>query len=83
MNNTEMLLFVRYETPTIPLEVIGEEYFGCAKGTARLRAKVGTLPVPAFRLGSSQKSPWKVSISDLAAFIDEARKEAKSNWQQN
>lgn len=51
MNKTEMLLFVKYETPTIPLEVICEEYFGCAKGTAKLKAKAGSLPIPAFGWG--------------------------------
>ncbi|MCB1555872.1 MAG: pyocin activator PrtN family protein [Alphaproteobacteria bacterium] len=80
MNKTEMLLFVKYETPAIPLERICEEYFGCAKGTAKQRAKAGTLPIPAFRLGSSQKLPWMVKISDLAAFIDKTHEEAKKEW---
>ena len=80
MNKTEMLLFVKYETPIIPLELICEEYFGCAKGTAKLRAKAGVLPIPAFRLGTSQKLPWMVNISDLAIFIDKAHDEARRAW---
>ena len=80
MNKTEMLLFVKFETPAIPLEMICEDYFGCVKGTAKLRAKSGSLPIPAFRLGASQKLPWMVNISDLAAFIDKAYEEAKSEW---
>ena len=80
MNKTEMLLLVRYESPTIPLENICAEYFGCTKGTAKLKAKAGTLPVPAFRLGPSQKLPWMVKISDLAAFIDKTYEEAKREW---
>ncbi len=80
MNKTEMLLMMRYETPTVPLDKICEEYFGCAKGTAKQRAKSGTLPVPAFRLGKSQKLPWLVNIGDLAAFIDRNHEEAKKEW---
>jgi len=80
MRKTEMLLFMKYESPTIPLELICEEYFGYSKGTAKLKAKAGILPVPAFRLGSSQKLPWMVKISDLAAYIDDIHQEAKNNW---
>ena len=78
MNKTEMLLLVKYETPIIPLEKICEEYFGCAKGTAKQKAKAGLLPIPAFRLGTSQKRPWIVNISDLAIFIDDTYEKAKS-----
>lgn len=80
MNKTEMLLLVKYESPTIPLDRICDEYFGCARGTAKQRAKAGTLPVPAFRLGTSQKLPWMIKVSDLANFIDKTYEEAKREW---
>lgn len=75
-----MLLLMKFETPTIPLEKICEDYFGCSHGTAKQKAKAGTLPIPAFRLGYSQKLPWVVNISDLAAFIDRQYEEAKREW---
>lgn len=80
MNKTEMLLLMRFETPTISLENICEEFFGCSKGTAKLKAKSGTLPVPAFRLGTSQKLPWMVKLQDLAQFIDQTHEHAKKEW---
>ena len=83
MNKTEMMLFIKYESPTVPLELICEEYFGCTKGTAKNRAKAGILPIPAFRLGTSQKLPWMVNISDLASFIDQAYQDAKNDWNIN
>ena len=80
MNKTEMILLMRFETPAIPLEKICDEYFGCSKGTAKQRARSGTLPVPAFRLGASQKLPWMVKIQDLAAHIDKSYENAKREW---
>jgi hypothetical protein len=50
MNKTEMLMFIKYESPTTPLELICEEYFDCAEGTAKLRTKAGVLPIPFFDL---------------------------------
>jgi len=80
MNKTEIFLLMKFETPTIPLEKICEDYFGCSKGTAKQKAKSGTLPVPAFRLGSSQKNPWMVHVQDLAGFIEGQREAAKKEW---
>jgi len=80
MNKTELLLLMKFEAPTIPLEKVCEDYFGCSKGTAKQKAKSGTLPVPAFRLGTSQKLPWMVSVSDLANYIDESRQQALNEW---
>jgi hypothetical protein len=79
MKKTEMLLLVKYESPTIPLENVCEEYFGYSKGTAKQKAKAGILPIPAFKLGASQKMPWMVKTSDLGAFIDKAYEDAKNN----
>ena len=80
MNKTEILLLMTYETPIIPLDKICQEYFGCSKGTAKQRAKAGTLPVVAFRLGLSQKLPWMVSAEDLAKFIEQQRSQAHQEW---
>lgn len=80
MNKTEILLMMKYETPAIPLDKICEDYFGCSRGTAKQKAKAGVLPIPAFRLGNSQKLPWMVHVSDLAIFIDKRYEEAKNEW---
>ena len=80
MNKTEILLMMQYETPTIPLEKICTAYFGCSKQTAKNKAKAGTLPVVAFRMGVSQKAPWLVHASDLAEYVDQLRTDAKSEW---
>ena len=71
-----MLLLMKFESPTVPLDKICEEYLGVSKGTAKLRAKSGTLEIPAFRMGKSQKLPWQVHIADLAQIIDESRANA-------
>jgi len=80
MNKTEILLLMQFESPTIPLEEICELYLSLSKATAKQRAKAGTLPVPAFRLGESQKAPWLIHAQDLASFIDQKRAEAKREW---
>ena len=80
MNKIEMYLFIKFKNPTIPLENVCEEYFGFSKGTAKQKAKSQTLPIPAFRLGNSQKSPWLVSLTDLAGFIDLNHNLAKAQW---
>lgn len=54
-------------------------HFGLSSGEAKKAAARQQLPVPAFRLGS-QKSPWLISAEDLAAFIDEQRRQAKIDW---
>ena len=80
MNKTEIMLLIKFESPIIPLEKVSEEYFGCNKNTAKQRAKSGTLPIPAFRLGKSQKLPWMINIQDLAHFIEKSSNEAKKEW---
>ena len=80
MNKMEMMLLIKFESPIIPLEKICNEYFGCSRNTAKQRAKSGTLPVPAFRLGKSQKLPWMINVQDLANFIEQNSTEAKNEW---
>ena len=79
---TIMLLMAQYEKPMIPLKEICGEYFGMAPVTAAQRAIAGTLPVPALRLGKSQKCPWFIHINDLAQFIDDQRDQAVDEWRQ-
>ena len=80
MNKTEMMLLMKFESPIIPLEKVCNDFFGYSKNTAKQRAKSGTLPIPAFRLGKSQKLPWMVKVQDLANYIERSSLNAKSQW---
>ena len=80
MNKTEIMLLMKFESPIIPLDNICNDYFGCSKNTAKQRARSGTLPVPVFRLGKSQKLPWMIKVQDLAHFIEKSSNEAKQEW---
>lgn len=80
MNKIELMLLMKFESPLIPLDRICEDYFGYKKNTAKQRAKSGTLPVPAFRLGKSQKLPWMIKVQDLAFFIEKNCEEARQEW---
>lgn len=61
---------------------ICEKYFGIKPRIARQKAAIGTLPVPAFRLGDARKGPLYVRKSDLDAHIEErAAKASKLNSQ--
>ncbi|SDK77439.1 Pyocin activator protein PrtN [Modicisalibacter muralis] len=64
----------------LPLDEVAPRYFGVSPRTASTRAGAQALPVPVYRAGDSQKSPWLVSAVDLAAFLDERREEARTMW---
>jgi hypothetical protein len=76
---TSLLLMAQFEKPVVPLEQICKEYFSCSRHTAFVKAKAGTLPVPAFRCGSN-KGTWMIHISDLAVMIDSQREQARKDW---
>ncbi len=79
MNTTYFGLLAEFEGKTnIPLESLSEQYFGMKPSAAKVQAGKGNLPVPAFRIGG-QKTPWLVSISDLAELIDNRREYMKRN----
>ncbi|QNM96412.1 pyocin activator PrtN family protein [Chitinimonas koreensis] len=78
--NTAMLLAARFESPTVPLEQISDEFFGLSPAKAARQASARTLPVAAMRLTNSQKAPWLVHVDDLAAHIDATRATARAQW---
>ncbi|MFM9270006.1 pyocin activator PrtN family protein [Halomonas elongata] len=65
----------------LPLDEVAPRYFGISARTASTRAGAQALPVPTYRAGDSQKSPWLVSAVDLAEYLDEKRAEAHEMWQ--
>ena len=78
--NTTFLLMAEYGTTDIPLEVVAEKYLGMAARAAGNKAAKGELPFPAYRPGS-QKSPWLVRITDLAAWLDAERDKAAADFE--
>lgn len=79
--NTAFALMARFESPTVKLKDVCEEFFGYTPKTAEQKAKGQDLPVPTFKLRDSERSPSLINVTDLAAFIDERHAQAKNNWQ--
>ncbi len=77
---TAFALFARFESPTVKLEDICEEFFGMGREKAYQYANVNALPVPTFRAAESQKAPRLVHIDDLAQFLDAQREAARKEW---
>ena len=80
--NTAFALLARFESPTVKLEEICDEFFGMAKEKAYQCAALNELPVPTFRAGS-QKSPRLVHVDDLAKWLDEQRTAATREWERS
>ncbi len=79
--NTYFGLMAEFNGRTeLPLEEVAPRFFGISRRTAAFRAGAQALPVPAYRAGDSQKSPWLVSAIDLAQYIDKKRAEALEQW---
>lgn len=78
--NTQFALLARYESPTIPLKQICEEFFGIKPKTAEAQAKCGEFPIPTFKMRNSERSPTLVHIDDLAKHIDTQLAAARKEW---
>ena len=78
--NTTFLLMAEFGTTDIPLEVVAEKYLALGARAAGHKASKGELPFPAYRPGS-QKSPWLVRITDLAAWLDAERAKAQRDFE--
>ncbi|NVJ59787.1 MAG: pyocin activator PrtN family protein [Gammaproteobacteria bacterium] len=78
--NTNFALLARFESPTVELKQISQEFFGITPKTAEQRAKACDFPVPTFKLRDSERSPSLVKIEDLAAYIDKRHEAAKHDW---
>lgn len=77
--NTAFLLMAQYGKADVPLADIASDYLGMTQKEANTRATRAALPFPAYRIGSN-KSPWLVRITDLAAFLDAERERAARDW---
>ena len=81
--NTAFALLARFESPTVRLEEICEEYFGMARDKAYQKASLNELPVPTFRASDSQKAPRLVHVDDLAHYLDSQRTKAREEWERS
>jgi hypothetical protein len=75
VNSTYFGLLAEFGEAHVPLERVAPKYFGLSFDEARRRAPAKLLPCRAFRLGG-QKSPWLISVTDLADLIDRQRDSA-------
>lgn len=78
--NTLFLLLAEYETGQIPLRDVAEKYLNMDEAQAKRLAGTQSLPFPVYKGSLTQKGKWLVHVQDLAAFIDQQRKEAFINW---
>lgn len=75
MNSTYFGLLAEFGEANVLLARVAPKYFGLSFEEARRRASGQKLPCRVFRLGG-QKTPWLVSMSDLAELIDKKRQRA-------
>lgn len=81
--NTAFALLARFESPTVKLEDICDEFFGMARDKAYQKASLNELPVPTFRASESQKAPRLVHVDDLAHYLDQQRAAARAEWERS
>ena len=78
--NTIFLLMAEFGQADIPLEEVASKYLQLTPEKAKRKAAKQEFPFPVFRAGN-QKTPWMVSVSDLAEYLDKQRAEAKKDWE--
>lgn len=79
--NTAFLLLAQYGKADVPLAAVASDYLGMTQKEANTRATRAALPFPAYRVGSN-KSPWLVRVTDLAAYLDAEREKAERDWKE-
>jgi len=78
MKTVFLLMAAHDGKAVLELEEVAKEYLGFNHKVAiQKKAREGAFPFPVFRLGDSQKSPWLVSIEDLADYIDKKKELAR------
>lgn len=61
----------------IQLSEVCTKYFGVTERIAKRKASQGKLPVPVFRLTGTKRGPIYIHQSDLDAYIQRQRNDAK------
>lgn len=81
-NSTLSILLKKFNyDKLIKLEDVCEDFFGLNYDTAKKRANKYALPVPAFKIGKSQKLPFVIDIGDLAQHIEKTTVKAHKEWE--
>jgi len=70
------------EDNLVALDSICEKYFNVTVKGARRKAALGTLPIPAFRLGASRRGPLFVRRDDLDTLIEKRSSESAERHRQ-
>lgn len=79
--STAFMLGLRYQSPYIPLATVINDFMPHLDlSMANRRANAKTLPFPAFKIDGA-KSPFMVSVADLAAYLDAQRTANLPDWQ--
>ena len=79
--NMQFALLARFESPTVELKAVSQEFFGITPKTAEQKAKACDFPVPTFKLRDSERSPTLIKVKDLATYIEKRYELAKTDWQ--
>lgn len=79
--NMHFALLARFESPTVELKAVSQEFFGITPKTAEQKAKACEFPVPTFKLRDSERSPTLIKVKDLATYIEKRYELAKTDWQ--
>lgn len=80
MTDTLLQLLALHRAAAVRLGDICEHYLNLSPIVAKQRAALNTLPFPTFRMTSSNKAPYMVKLSDLAAHIDSTHEVATEGW---
>ncbi|SFI77306.1 pyocin activator PrtN family protein [Aerobium aerolatum] len=75
--NTAMILVAQYGKAIIPVAAVAHDYFDLTAPKFIRKIQTGEIPLPLVRMEASQKAARGVHVSDLAAYIDRAREDAK------
>lgn len=80
-SNRIYLLMAEFEGADALLEQVVARYFShLGEREWKRRAALQQFPFPVFRAEKSQKSPWMVSLKELADYLDHQEAEAAKDW---
>lgn len=79
--NMTFALLARFNTPTIPLKEICQEFLGITPKTAEQKAKACNLPFPTFKTLKSERSPTMVNVQDLGNYLQKEYEQGREEWE--
>lgn len=74
MKPTTLLLHLKYDGATIPIEQVRSDFFSHLSRRVFLRQLAsGSIDIPIVRLGRGRKAAGVVHVDDLASYVDRQR----------